>query len=171
MTRIHIASPLRPLSVLIAVGAVLAVLTASGLGQWLDDDGAEGDVLMTLREDRITIDVRNGGGVAGMARAATDHLRESGFDVVSLGNASTFGHDATVVTDRVGDTETAAAVARALGVERVESVPDSNLFVDVSVLLGADWSAPSQRRASMRDDLQSGVIEWLRGLGRDRANR
>ncbi len=155
----------------VAVVGILAVLTASGLGQWLDDDGGEGDALMTLGEDRITIDVRNGGGVAGMARTATDHLRESGFDVVSLGNASTFGHDTTVVIDRVGDAEKAAAVARALGVERVESVPDSNLFVDVSVLLGADWAAPSQRRASTREDLQSGVVEWLRGLGRDRTNR
>ena len=149
------------LLVLAVVAAVL--LVGSGLGQWIPEDRTPGDgALMTPGEDRVTVDVRNGGGVDGMARTATDHLRAAGFDVVSLGNAGTFGHDTTVVFDRVGDLERAAAVARALGVTRVTSEPDSNLFVDVTVRLGSDWSAPvSAGQGTAWDEL----VEWFRGLG------
>ena len=37
---------------------------------------------------RVRVEVLNAGGVPGMASRATDHLRESGFDVVYYGNAS-----------------------------------------------------------------------------------
>ena len=152
------------LFVLVAVAAV--VLVGSGMGQWIPEDRTpEGGPLMSPGEDRVTIDVRNAGGVDGMARTATDHLRASGFDVVSLGNARTFGNDTTVVIDRIGDPEKAAAVARALGVERVTSEPDSNLFVDVSVQLGSDWSAPA---ATGQERVWTGAVEWLRALGRAR---
>ena len=33
----------------------------------------------------------------------------------------------------------AAAVGQALGTSRVESQPDSNLYLDVTVLLGREW--------------------------------
>ena len=153
---------LRVTLLLLAVVAAI-LLVGSGLGQWVPEDRApEGGALMTPGEDRVTVDVRNAGGVDGMARTATDHLRTAGFDVVSLGNASAFGHDTTVVIDRVGELETAAAVARALGVARVTSEPDSNLFVDVTVRLGSDWSAPV---STVRGSVWAGVLEWFRGLG------
>lgn len=63
-----------------------------------------------------------------------------GFDVVSFGNAGTFDRDSTSVLDRVGRPELAHAVAAVLGVSQVASNPDPNLFVDVTVLLGRDWS-------------------------------
>ena len=147
---------------LLAVVAVI-LLIGSGLAQWIPEDRTPGGgALMTAGEDRVTIDVRNAGGVDGMARTATDHLREAGFDVVSLGNASTFGHDTTVVVDRVDDREKAAAVARVLGVARVTSEPDSNLFVDVTVRLGSDWSVPvsTERGAAWAE-----VVDWFRNLG------
>lgn len=147
---------------LLAGGAVI-VLVGLGPGRWIPEDRApRGGALMAPGEERVTIDVRNAGGVDGMAQMATDHLRAAGFDVVSLGNASTFGHDTTVVVDRVGDPEKAAAVAGALGITRVTSEPDSNLFVDVTVRLGSDWSAPVD---TGRDPGWAGVVEWFRGLG------
>ena len=153
--------PRATLLVLAVAGTI--VLVASGLGQWIPSDRApEGGALMTPGEERVTIDVRNAGGVDGMARMATDHLRTAGFDVVSLGNAGTFGHDTTVVIDRVGDPERAGAVARAMGVTRVTSEPDSNLFVDVTVRLGSDWSAPVD---AAPDPAWTRVVEWFRGLG------
>lgn len=162
--------PRATLLVLAVAGTI--VLVASGLGQWIPSDRApEGGALMTPGEERVTIDVRNAGGVDGMARTATDHLRAAGFDVVSLGNAGTFGHDTTVVIDRVGDPERAGAVARALGVTRVTSEPDSNLFVDVTVRLGSGWSAPldgERDRARAPDPAWARVVEWFRGLGETR---
>lgn len=150
-------------SLLVLTALAAIVLVGSGLGQWIPGDRApEGGALMTPGEDRVTVDVRNAGGVDGMARTATDHLRRAGFDVVSLGNAGTFGHDTTVVIDRVGDLERAAAVARALGVARVTSEPDSNLFVDVTVRLGSGWSAPV---STAEGTAWAEVVEWFRGLG------
>jgi len=89
--------------------------------------------------ERVRVEVLNAGGVAGQARAATVRLRDIGFDVVSYGNARSFDRDSSVVVDRVGRPELARAVADILGVELVTTDLDSNLFVDVTVLLGRDW--------------------------------
>lgn len=91
--------------------------------------------------ERVRVEVLNAGGVAGRARAATLELRDIGFDVVHFGNASRFDRDSSAVVDRVGRPDLARAVADALGLERVLSDPDLNLFVDVTVLLGTDWTA------------------------------
>ena len=74
-----------------------------------------------------------------MARLATDRLRDHGFDVVFFGNAEAFGQNSTVVLDRSGRMEAALAVGEALGSSAVESRPDPNLYLDVTVLLGRDW--------------------------------
>ena len=75
-----------------------------------------------------------------MARLATDHLRDQGFDVVHFGNAEDFGQDSTLVLDRAARPEAADAVGRALGTDWVESQPDTSLYLDVTVLLGSGWS-------------------------------
>lgn len=93
---------------------------------------------------RVRVEVYNGGGVTGMAAAATEVLRDSGFDVVTFGNALPFDSTRTSeVIDRVGRTEVARAVAGALGIDNVQSDPDPNLYVDVSVVLGREWVVPS----------------------------
>jgi hypothetical protein len=88
----------------------------------------------------VRVEVLNAGGVSGQARQATVLLRDIGFDVVSFGNARSFDRDSSVVVDRVGRPDLARAVADVLGLEEVLSQPDPNLFVDVTVLLGKDWS-------------------------------
>ncbi len=143
--------------VLVGIGAV--VLLGSAIGQWVPEDTADaGQPLLSRGAERVTVDVLNAGGVPGMARTATDHLRGAGFDVVSVGNAASFDQDSTVVIDRIGNLPKAAAVAAALGVRSVTSEPDSNLFVDVTVRLGAEWSAPE----TGVDESPGGVLEWLR---------
>ena len=88
---------------------------------------------------RVRVEVLNAGGKEDMARLATDHLRDRGFDVVYFGNAETFGQDSTLVLDRAGRPRAAAAVGQALGTPWVESQPDANLYLDVTVLLGSGW--------------------------------
>ena len=145
---------------LVVTGTV--VLLGSAMWQWVPEERApEDEPVLSPAQDRVTVDVRNAGGVAGMARAATDRLRGAGFDVVGIGNAGQFGLESSVVIDRVGKLETAAAVAEALGIDSVTSDPDPNLFVDVTVRLGADWMAPQ----GSVEGTGNRLVEWLRGLG------
>jgi hypothetical protein len=105
-------------------------------------DGVAADPVPWTQE-RVRVEVLNGGGVNGMARAATGALRDAGFDVVTFGNAPVFDPSRpSVVIDRVGRTDLAQAVATALGIDNVQSDPDPNLYVDVSVVLGQDWVGP-----------------------------
>lgn len=153
--------------VLLFVTAGVVLLLGSALGQWIPADAApEGRAVLSPGTERVTVEVRNAGGVAGMARAATDHLRSAGFDVVTLGNANSFDREGSVVIDRVGERETALAVAGALGIDSVMSEPDPNLYVDVTVRLGSGWTVP-------RETVPGGgtlLPAWLRGLGPERGN-
>lgn len=148
--------------VLLFVTAGVLLLLGSALGQWIPGDAApDGRAVLSPGTDRVTVEVRNAGGVAGMARAATDHLRSAGFDVVTLGNATTFDQEGSVVIDRIGEREPALAVAGALGIDSVMSEPDPNLYVDVTVRLGSGWAAPRETGPGGGTRLPA----WLRGLG------
>ena len=154
-------------ALMVSVTAGMMLLLASALGQWIPDESTPvGDVIRSPGTQRITVEVRNAGGVDGMARTATDHLRSAGFDVVGVGNAARFDQEGSVVIDRVGKPETAADVARALGIDSVRSEPDPNLFVDVTVRLGSDWAAPRQPGQGM----ETPVFEWLRRPETDKGN-
>lgn len=92
---------------------------------------------------RIRVEVLNASSRRGLARHATLHLRDRGFDVVGIGNAAE-SRDSTVVIDRVGHPDWARQVSEALGGVPIESRPDSSRHVDVTVLLGGTWHAPPQ---------------------------
>lgn len=130
---------LRALGVFLVVLAVGA-LVGSAVSQWAGSGpmAATGKPGRAGRE-RIRVEVLNGGGHSGAAREATDQLRDLGFDVVFFGNASSFDRDSSVVLDRMGHIESARDVADALGIRNVRSEPDSNLYLDVSVVLGMEW--------------------------------
>jgi len=101
---------------------------------------------------RVRVEVLNAGGREDMARLATEHLRDRGFDVVYFGNAEAFGQDSTLVLGRASKPGAAAAVGRALGTDWVESQPDANLYLDVTVLLGGDWAPDSIDEESQSDE-------------------
>ena len=139
----------KQLRALILVVALLAVgvLAGSALSQWWEVPGSEGaasavSVVVHPRE-RVRVEVLNAGGRQGMAKSATDALRDDGFDVVYFGNARpSFAKDSSIVLDRVGRIDLAQAVADALGIRTVVSQPDSNLYLDVSVVIGEGWDMP-----------------------------
>jgi len=133
---------LRGLATVAVVVGVLALVGSALLQFQAEGPGRLADVTEGAGEARVRVEVLNGSGIGGAARAATVQLRDRGFDVVYFGNAEQFGRYSTLVLDRVGQVDHARAVADAMGVRRVVSDPDANLYVDVSVLLGADW-APS----------------------------
>jgi hypothetical protein len=123
--------------VILAVGAYLG----SALYQWSAAPGPVPAVAgrFPVVGERVRVEVLNGGGVPAMARAATDELRDEGFDVVYYGNWKDCCQDSSMVVDRVGNLEWARSVADALGIREVRSEPDSNLYLDVSVVVGRTW--------------------------------
>lgn len=131
----------RGLAVIVVVLTVGA-FAGSALGQWWEaplpgDDGASGAEMASVQGERVRVEVLNGGGRTGMARAATGELRETGFDVVYFGNGSP--RDSSVVFARTDQVEWARLVADELGIRRVVAEPDSNLYLDVTVVLGQEW--------------------------------
>lgn len=135
-----------------ALGVVVVVLLAGAFigsvwSQWWGADGGSVGTARRRTGARIRVEVLNAGGSRGAARGATDRLRDRGFDVVFFGNADSFDRDSSVVLDRMGHLDVARGVADALGIRNVRSEPDSNLYLDVSVLLGGDW-VPAEEPAA-----------------------
>jgi hypothetical protein len=89
---------------------------------------------------RVTVEVLNGTGRSGVARAATRMLRRQGLDVVFFGNADGAA-DSTRVIVRGGDPARGRRVWQALGAGRIVVEPDPLRRVDVTVILGPDFRA------------------------------
>jgi len=130
--------------------AVIALVMVTGavLGSWISQWLRAPAVTVTPVQvpipsvfgERVRVEVRNGGGRPGMARAATGVLRTRGFDVVEMGNWSSFDEGESFVVTRTGTGEASLEVAEALGIGIIRAEPDPNLRVDVTVVLGQDWS-------------------------------
>lgn len=88
--------------------------------------------------ERIRVEVLNGAGRSGIARAVTTRLRDAGYDVVYFGNASSPA-DSSVVLARTGDEAVARNVAQTLAIGIVRVQPDSTLQLEATVVLGKDW--------------------------------
>jgi hypothetical protein len=117
---------------------------------WLPPDVQAGGLLNRLilgadalpAPDRITVEVLNSSSQPGVASRAKNVLRLRGADVMSVGNA--VGPGRTVVYDRTGRFESAAAARRMLGCPAARAVTQVDLrrLVDVSVVLAEDCPLP-----------------------------
>ena len=128
---------------------ILALLVLGGLGwvswrQWSNrGQGAIVDVPDDAKAPegtRIKVEVLNGTKTKGLARRATLFLRDRGFDVVGSGTESE-QRATTIVYDRSGHRAWANLVGRAMNAPVVVR-PDSSRYLDVTVILGANWRAP-----------------------------
>jgi hypothetical protein len=126
----------------VTVVLVVGAFAGSALAQWWQTP--VGSALLPRTADvvreRVRVEVLNGGQRSGMARVATGELRDDGFDVVYFGNGSP--RDSSVVLARTDRVEFAREVADALGIRTVLAEPDSNLYLDVTVVLGQEWTPP-----------------------------
>jgi len=92
---------------------------------------------------RVRVEIINASRTRGLARRATQLLRDRGFDVVTFANSQST-QDSTVVLDRTNHPGWAGLVGKALGGARVEARPDTSGYVDVTVVLGGTWRPPPQ---------------------------
>jgi hypothetical protein len=89
------------------------------------------------------VEVLNATHVHGLARRATQYLRDRGFDVVASGTARE-QRDSTLIIDRTNHPVWAGRIARAFGGARVQLASDSSRYVDITILLGATWRPPAE---------------------------
>ncbi len=97
--------------------------------------------------DRTIVEVLNGSGRNGLARLGTRRLRRSGLDVVYFGtNPDTTLRDSTLILLRRGDRNRADEVRKALGGGTIGVQTDTLRRVDVTVILGRDFSVDDDNR-------------------------
>lgn len=143
-----------------ALGLAGAFVVSAVAGYWDDEPAGTGLRVFGPAPDRpqeVRIEVLNGAGTPGIARDATHRLRGAGFDVVFFGNADHFGHEASVVIDRLGAIDRARAVAAALEIDSVVTAVDSSLMLEVTVVLGDDWPPPPPDRRGWLERLRDAV--------------
>jgi hypothetical protein len=90
-------------------------------------------------DQRPQVEVLNGCGIPRIAARVQEFLRERGYDVVNVENASGFDYEETIVMDRGGDPDVARAVARHLDTRNVIRQVRPDLVLQVTVILGRDY--------------------------------
>jgi len=129
---------------LIALAAIATTAAALALRGRTDRVTGHAFPIPSARE-RIVVEVLNGTGRPGRARSATRVLRRQGLDVVFFGNWDGEGvvRKTKIVVRRGGDQAGARRVAQALGAGTVVVDLDTLRRVDVTVILGEDWTIPA----------------------------
>jgi len=128
---------------LLIVGAAVLVLAYAFVSNSFSPtaDPTRADNPADLVGETIQVEVRNGSGITGLAAQTTHFLRRQGFDVVEVGDHTSFDQQRTVIVDRVGDPASAERVAAALGLssDHVEQDIRPDFFLDASVIIGLDY--------------------------------
>ncbi|MBE0417982.1 MAG: LCP family protein [Coriobacteriia bacterium] len=95
--------------------------------------------------EEISVAVRNGAGISGIAGQAAARLQARGFQVPEVGNANQFVYDETLVVYK-DDEAAAQMVASALPTGRI--VPSRGMYAfstDILVVVGKDWVGTESR--------------------------
>ena len=100
----------------------------------------------TYVEAKAEVEILNGCGVVGLASKVSDLLRDNNIDVVRSENADNFNYTQTMLILRNENLEELNYVAKSLGLNptedpRVIHQPDESLSVDLTLILGKDFSS------------------------------
>lgn len=100
-----------------------------------------GEAVPTLKPAEVTVTVRNGAGVSGLAKSAQDLLVSQGFNIVDSGNMAQFVYGRTLIIYKTDETNPKAGIVRdALGMGDVVAARGMYSFEsDVMVVVGKDW--------------------------------
>ena len=90
----------------------------------------------------IQLEVLNGCGIGGVAEKITNYLRQNNFDVVQIGNYTSFDIDNTLIVNRTGKKINALKIAEALGIDPKNVIQQisNDYFLDVSLIIGRDFN-------------------------------
>ena len=93
----------------------------------------------------IEVEVLNGCGVPYLAAQTTDYLRSKHFDVVFSGNARNQQYQHTLIILRNEKVESFIKIANSFDIDytditHIQITPDESLCLDVTVILGKDYS-------------------------------
>ena len=94
--------------------------------------------------DRVRLDILNGCGTPGIGEKVASSLDPSKFQVVNNGNADNFNHDQTVIiiynmNKKVADA--AEEIKRKLEVGLIDTRPPDQNLLDITVIVGKDYSS------------------------------
>lgn len=95
--------------------------------------------------DRTIVEVLNGSGRKGLARLGARRLRRYGVDVVYFGNDSLL-RDTTQILVRRGNRDQGEQVRKVLGAGAIAVLTDTLKRVDVTVILGRDFTPDEDGR-------------------------
>ena len=90
---------------------------------------------------KIQVEIRNGCGIANLARMYTDFLRDEGFDVLDSKNADHFNYLETKIFHHRGDINRALVLADILKIDKSNVIDDKNenLFYDLTLIIGKNY--------------------------------
>jgi hypothetical protein len=137
---------------LVIAAAVLLLVVLAGAGVVLRARGTSTPVIQAFQPPsrvrapegvRVRVQVLNTTNTRGLARRATQLLRDRGFDVVDLGTVGPT-IDTTMVLDLSGHPAWADAVAKVMTPAHTRSRTDSSRYLDVTVLIGSTWRPPAE---------------------------
>ena len=128
--------------VLIGTGVVVLLLALFFRGDEEDVDPFREQNTGQLVGDIIQVSVQNGCGVSGLAGELTQYLRKHGFDVVEVGDYTSFNQEYSFIYDRIGDLESARKLAAAVGLpeDRVIQEIDTEEYLDATLVIGKDYA-------------------------------
>ena len=100
----------------------------------------------SVKPGRVTVTVRNGSGVSGLAAQAASILKAGGYRVRGVGNADQFVYGETLVVYKSNARAAAEAIAKSLPIGR--AVPSRGMYAfdtQVLVVIGKDWRTAKPR--------------------------
>ena len=131
-----------PFLVLIGTGVLVLLLAFFFRGEGENVDPYREQNTGQLVGEIIQVSVKNGCGVSGLAGELTQYLRKHGFDVVEVGDYTSFNQEYSFIYDRIGDLESARKLAEAVGLpeDRVIQEIDEEEYLDATIVIGKDYS-------------------------------
>jgi hypothetical protein len=140
----------------VAVLAIaVTILSGTALSWWLRStaDAAPNDsppAAVRLPPDgmapagaRVRVRVINTTGTRGLARRASNLVRDLGYDVVDYDSESTKLATTTILV-HTGHDDWARRLARGVSAESIAVDADSSRYVDLTLLIGSDWKPAAQ---------------------------
>lgn len=123
----------------VGIAILAAAVAAFAASMLISAKGKQKEQPIVLK--KVRVQVLNGCGVRGAGREMADELRLKGYDVIDVGNATTFDYRETIVIERQSANGRAREVARVLGVDNVVIQRVDGSPYDATVIIGKDFKS------------------------------